>query len=68
MTAYLRAAYACRAVAVLALAATVWLFVIGSPWWACALTGWVTFLAVLLGGRCHVGHHNTLTLRERNRA
>ena len=59
MTGYRRAAVACRVLAVLAVAATGWLAGLGHPWWA-ALTGWVAFLAVFLGGRCHTAHHRTI--------
>lgn len=55
MTGYLRAAYACRAVALAAALATVWLAVTGSPWWA-LLTVYTAFLGAFLGGRCHAGH------------
>ena len=63
MTGYLAAAYACRAVAVLALATTVWLAVTGSPWWA-LLALYTAFLAAFLGGRCHVGHLHPDTQQE----
>lgn len=59
MTAYKRAATALRTLAVLAVAATGFLAGTSSPWWA-ALTGWIAFLAVLLGGLCHLAHRRTI--------
>ena len=67
MTGYLAAAYACRAVAVLALLATVWLAVTGSLGWA-LLTVYAALLAAFLGGRCHAGHLHPDTEQERTRA
>lgn len=60
MTGYLRAAYVCRTLAVLAVAVTVWLSVNG-PWWAAALTGWAAFLGIVLGGLFHLAHYRTIT-------
>ena len=59
MTGYLRAAIAFRVLAILAVAATVWLAGLGHPWWA-ALASWVAFLAVFLGGRCHTAHRRVI--------
>jgi hypothetical protein len=60
MTGYLRSSIACRALIAPAAAGAVWLAVLGHPWLA-GFTGWLTFLAVLLGGLLHLGHHRTLT-------
>lgn len=59
MTAYLRAATAFRAVAVLAVGGTVRLAVLDHPVLA-GLTAWAAFLAVFLGGRFHTGHLRTV--------
>jgi hypothetical protein len=58
VTGYLRAAVACRLLAVLAVAGTVWLGVLDRPLLA-VLAGWVAFLGVFFGGRFHAAHHRT---------
>jgi hypothetical protein len=58
VTGYLRAAVACRALAVLAAVGTVWQADIDRLWLA-ALTAWVGFLGVFFGGRFHTAHHCT---------
>lgn len=59
MTADMRAATACRALAVIAAVATVWLAVTGHPWLG-SLAGWFAFLALFLGGLIHRGHHRAI--------
>lgn len=59
MTGYLYAAIVCRALALLAIAATVWL-PYTAPWWVVAITAWVAFLGVFLGGAMHLAHRRTL--------
>lgn len=59
MTAYMRAATAFRALAVLAAAGTVWLAVLDHPWLAGLATG-AGLLAVFLGGRLHTAHLRTV--------
>jgi hypothetical protein len=59
VTAYMRAATAFRAVAVLAVGGTVWLAALDHPVLA-GLTAWAAFLAVFLGGRFHTGHLRTI--------
>jgi len=59
MTGYLYAAIVCRVLALLAVAATVWL-AFTAPWWAAALTGWAAFLSVFLGGATPLAHRRTL--------
>lgn len=62
MTGYLRAARACRTLAVLAALVTAWLIHAGHPWWA-ALAGWVAFLGLLFGRLSNLGHNSTVTDR-----
>lgn len=60
MTGYLRAAIACRALAVLAALVTCWLVYAGHPWWA-VLAGWVAFLGFFTGRLLNLGHNSTIT-------
>lgn len=60
MTAYLRAARACRAQALLAALATVLLVHAGHPGWA-LLTGWMALLGFLMGRFLNLGHNSTVT-------
>lgn len=67
MTAYLRASIACRVLAPLTAAGSVWLALTDHPWLS-LLTGWLAFLALFLGGRLHLAHNRTLADRkDRNR-
>lgn len=60
VTAYLRAAIACRVLAPLTAAGSVWLALTDHPWLS-VLVGWLAFLALFLGGRLHLAHNRTVT-------
>ncbi|MEU5322940.1 hypothetical protein AB0G67_40250 [Streptomyces sp. NPDC021056] len=59
MTGYLYAAIACRVLAPLTAAGSVWLALTDHPWLS-LLTGWLAFLALFLGGRLHLAHRRTI--------
>lgn len=59
MTGYLYAATVCRVLAPLTAAGSVWLALTDHPWLS-LLTGWLAFLALVLGGRLHLAHRRTI--------